>query len=653
MSMYDTGKNRAQKGSNRKILTTGKVWQYRQDAHEWMARERLVWDTARRFLDGLQYGRRYEQGRSSGVTWTTEPSKPGVSRVTVNLLLPIFNRLQAMLSVVTPYIGVRPASMTTSDMIRAKTDAAMVQYLWEASKVAEAYQDANRWLIGCGNSFMHPYYCMERERIVIDVVPPYDILCQHTVDNLQDSEWLIKRTYLHSSVIKRAYPKIDLEAVTPVNYELGQDRSNFTYANTTTETEDQYEVLEYWSKADSKHCIIIGEQVAWEAKKWDAKQSYPIIHMKFHNLPGRLHGKGAIDPLVQIQKEYNAQRSAIITNIRRMGNLQWLVASNSGVDAITNEPGAIIRYNPASIAPKQVPLNPLPGYVLDNVNRSHSEMMDLAGIHGTSLGKRVSGVESGKAIQQLVAQDTSQLQGVLDSIEKGARELSSHMLRLAKEHYSKARMVRVFRYDGGMFFKMVKGTDLSDDPDVFFEASSLFKDHLKEREQRAVQMFQLGLLTPEEARKAISFFGQDAMIHQSVRNYNYALDLLEDALSGDQIMVLPTDPQKEIIEVFQEYTTSEEFRELPTDIQDNVSGVLIAVIAQGNPQVAANLEQPVYPMQQQQQQPGPMGPMGMAAPTAQANASGGGTAEGAAQRTENQQMAQAYEGFNPRSGGGM
>lgn len=649
MTSYGTGKSKARRGSSKSKVTTGDIWQRRQDAHAWMASERITWDTCRRFLDGLQYGRRVERGSAQG-TWVTEPSKPGVSRVTVNLLLPIFNRLQAMLSVVTPYIGVRPASMTTQDMIKAKTDAAMSQYLWEMCRVPDRLQDSNRWLIATGNAFLHPYYNSEKEKIVVEVVPPYNILCPHVIDDLQDGEWLIKRTYLARTMIERVYPKVDLSEVTPVSWELGQNRFNFTYSNATVSDEELYEVLEYWSKADSKHCIIIGDQIAWEAKKWDPTSKYPIIHMKFHNLPGRLHGKGAIGPLIQIQREYNAQRSAIITNIRRMGNLQWLVASNSGVDSITNEPGAIVRYNPASVPPKQVPLNPLPGYVLDNVNRSHSEMLDLAGIHGTSLGKRVSGVESGKAIESLVQQDASQLQGVLDSIERGARDLSICMLILAKEHYSRSRMVRVFRHDGGMFFKMVKGTDLSDEPDVFFEASSLFKDHMKEREQTAVQLFQLGLLTPEEARKAISFFGQDAMIHQSVRNYNYALDILEDALAGDQITVLPTDPIKEIVEVLQEYTTSEDFRDLPVEIQDNVQGILVAIIAQGNPQMAMQLETPLYPLQQPQPQaPGAgMGPPGQPGPP-----NAGGTAQGAAQREENQQLAQTYEGYNPRTGGGM
>ena len=498
-------------------------------------------------------------------------------------------------------------------------------------------------MIVTGNAYMHSYYCSEKEQIEVDVVPPYDIFCQQDVDDIQHSEWLIRRSYLYSSVIERTYPNIDLSKVNAESTRVGQDRLNFTYASGNSREDDRYEVLEYWSRGEGTHCIVIGSQIAWEAKKWDGKAGFPVVHFRFHTLPGRLHGKGAIAPLLQIQKEYNAQRSAIITNIRRMGNLQWVVANNSGVDQITNTPGAIIRYNPSSVAPKQMPLNPLPGYVLDNVNRSHSEMLDLAGVHASSLGKRVTGIESGKAINALVNQDESQLQGVLDSIEKGARDLSRLMLGLAKKHYSKRRMIRAFNQDGGMFFKMVRGTDLSQDPDVFFEASSLFKSHVAEREKRAVELAQLGLLTPEEARKAISFFGQDAMIHQSVRNYNYALDLLEAAISGDDVLVLPSDPVKQIIEVFQEYTTSEAFSDTTEEIQANIQGILISVLAQGNPQMAQQLSQPLYPLQppqpqqpQQQQPPGP--------------ANQGGTAEGAAQRTENQEAGRTYENFDARDG---
>ena len=631
-----------------KQVTYPSVGEKRDRAVNWMIGEFLIWDTSRRFLDGLQYGRY----NSQATTWVTEPSEPGISRVTVNLLLPIYNRLQSMLSVVVPYMGVRPASMTTPDMITAKTEAAVIQYLWEQAKVPKKIREANRWLITTGNSYLHTFYNQETSRVDVEVVSPYDILVQEGVNDIHDSEWLIRRSYVYESVIERIYPKIDLSKVTPATIRAGEERNNFTYAASISTDEDQYEVLEYWSRAEKKHCILVGDQTAWEAKKYDPAEKYPIVHFKFHRLAGRLHGKGAIAPLIQIQKEYNAQRSAIITNIRRMGNLQWLIPNNAGVEDVTNVPGAIIRYNAAAAPPKQVPLNPLPGYVLDNVNRSHSEMLDLAGIHGTSLGKRVSGVQSGKAIESLVSQDVSQLQGVLDSVEEGAILLSECMLMLVKRHYTKAKMIRIFRFDGTMFFKNIKGADLSDEPDIFIEAGSLFKEHIKEREERAVQMLQLGLLTPEEAKRSIRFFGQESQIQQSVRGYNYALDLLEAALVGDVVQVLPTDPLNAIVEVFQEYSTSEEFRDLPMEIQQNVTNVLISVLAQGNPQVYETLQTPVSPFQTfpqyqpQQQQPG-----GMAQPSAQA--AQGGTSEGAAQRTEGQQQAQVYEGYNARTGGGM
>ena len=67
----------------------GEIGAKKNEAHRWLSGEVRVWDTCRRFVDGLQYGR-WTSGRgSTDGTWVTEPSEPGVSRVTVNLLLPI------------------------------------------------------------------------------------------------------------------------------------------------------------------------------------------------------------------------------------------------------------------------------------------------------------------------------------------------------------------------------------------------------------------------------------------------------------------------------------------------------------------------------------------------------------------------------------
>jgi len=618
------------------------IWSKRDEALEWIQPEMLTWDTVRRFLDGLQYGQFSER---SG-TWVTEPSRPGVSRVTVNLMLPIYNRIQAVLDVAIPHIGVRPAASTTEELMRAKVCGALVQFIWEKQRLVDVFARTNEWLTVTGNGFIHPYYDPDKEEINFDAVSPYDVLWQQGVSEVNDSEWLIRRSYMFKGAIERAYPDVELDKTTPAEEDVYRNRSNFTYSNAPSGEEEQYEVLEYWDRS-GKHCIVIGSQVAWEGDDWDPHHRYPLVHMKFNSLPGRAHGISALAQTVQVQREYNAQRSAIITNIRRMGNLQWVVASNSGVDEITNEPGAIIRFNAASHKPSQVQLSPLPGYVLDNVNRSHSEMMDLAGIHGTSLGKRVTGIQSGKAIDSMVQQDVHQLQAVMKSIQSAGELLSKSVVALAKRYYTKRRMVRVFRHDGGMFFKLIKGTDLYDDPDIFFEAGTMFKMHLAEREQRAVQLLQLGLLTPPEARKALSFFGHDAQVQQQIRNYNTALDTLEDVLAGDTVIILPTDPIEEIQEVFQEYMSSEGFDELPVVLRDNITDIMVSLVAQGNPQVAQAVSTPLHPrqpqQQPQQQQPGLMQPSSDAARQ-------GGTAEGAATRTANQQAARVFEGFDARRG---
>ena len=217
-------------------------------------------------------------------------------------------------------------------------------------------------------------------------------------------------------------------------------------------------------------------------------------------------------------------------------------------------------------------------------------------------------------------------------------------------------MVRQFNQDGGMFYKNLKDTDLSEQPDIFFEAGSLFAQTTENRERKALQMFQLQLISPEEARRAINFFGMDSQIAQTVRSYNYALDVLEAVLEGAAVEIMPTDPLKEMLEVFAEFSVSSEMEELPPEIQAAVNDVYRAVVAQGNPQAVQELSKPLYPVQQPQQpqQPGGVpgltgGPLlpGESIPQEQA----GGTSEGAINREQGKREAAIFEA--PAQGGGF
>tara|TARA_R110002051_G_scaffold197208_1_gene264747 strand:- start:198 stop:2123 length:1926 start_codon:yes stop_codon:yes gene_type:complete len=613
-----------------------------------MIAEAQTWDLCRRFLGGMHYLRE-DSSRNQGMG-------PGMIRLTINLLLPIYNRISANLSVVTPAIAARPASTVKADLVKAKTDAALAQYIWEKAKVPDVYRLAFEWLITCGTVGIHTFFDPETKDITVEAVAPYDLFVEPNINDVDDSEFMFRRTYIAPHALRRAYPDVDMEKVNIVelrNIQSSVSQYNLAITNPPRNNE-RVEVLEYWDK-DGRHRIYSGTEILFDGKgdkkEYNPQRGYPIRAIRFHKLPGRFLGMGALEPLISPQREYNAQRSAIISNIRLMGNLQWLVPVNAGVDKITNRPGGVIRYNPAAPAPKQAGLSPLPNYVMDNVNRTHSEMLDMAGVHGASLGKRVAGIESGAAVNALVDQDVAQLQNVLDGIERSAVETARHILNLAKNHFSESRMVRIFKQDGGMFYRMIKNTDLSDEPDIFIEAGSLFASKIKDRERRAAEMLQLGLLDPAEARSAINFNGVEDEMFRTIRNYNMALETLEAAVAGDQITILPTDPVDQMREVFEDFMHSDEFQDLTEGAREYVTSIFVAIISQGNPQAAQQLQTPVFPMQQPQQQPNPESPLGVT--PGPPDMGGGGTVEGAAQRAENQAASATYENFDPRANTGV
>ena len=105
-------------------------------------------------------------------------------------------------------------------------------------------------------------------------------------------------------------------------------------------------------------------------------------------------------------------------------------------------------------------------------------------------------------------------------------------------------MGRVFSIDGVFFDNSLQGTDRIDELGIFCGAGSLFAWTGENRERKALQMFQLQLISPEEARRAVNFFGMDSQIAQTVRSYNYALEVLEAGLEGATDEVMPTDTIK-------------------------------------------------------------------------------------------------------------
>ena len=543
-----------------------------QDADINTTSERKVWDLALLFLDGKQWL------NYNDVNVRTNRATPYATnrdnKVTVNLLINIYRNILSKLSVTYPSISILPASPSAEDILKAQSSELAIKYYWNKDQLKLKFTKAFEWLISCGTVGMHTYYDPRKDNVTTEVVSPFDLMFESDVDSIENSDYIGVRRHVLKHELERSFPKFKKEIKLAVDSLDNSSRPG--EASLSDIPSNRLEIFEiYWR--DGKHAILMGETYLYKGH-YDL-EDIPIQVMKYTDVPGKLWGIGLIAPLLDMQWLYNKSRSQVLQNIELMSNPKWLVPKTSGImqQQITNRPGEKIYYNAAGGTPTQIGAAPLPSHVFDNITRLQSEMMDVSGVHSTSLGKRAVGISSGKAIETLAAQDMSQLQITQLIIEEATKNLARDVLVLMRTFYKEAKMIRMLDDAGEVVFKQLKQTDLIEDPEIFIEAGSLFRAESMDRDAKILEMMNLGLVTPEIALKELSFKTGNSFVIEKMESMSHAMDLLEAAKRGFDIEVFKSDDIQAFKEVFGGFIRSPEYYRLPPDRQEYLRDVYIAI----------------------------------------------------------------------------
>jgi hypothetical protein len=87
---------------------------------------------------------------------------------------------------------------------------------------------------------------------------------------------------------------------------------------------------------------------------------------------------GSVEPLIEIQTNYNRAREQVIENADLIANPKWMIPKTAGLasGALGSKAGEKVFYNAAGgPAPHPVSMPSLPSYVLSNVQQLASEML--------------------------------------------------------------------------------------------------------------------------------------------------------------------------------------------------------------------------------------------------------------------------------------
>jgi hypothetical protein len=285
--------------------------------------------------------------------------------------------------------------------------------------------------------------------------------------------------------------------------------------NRNENKKDQSIILEIWVKPgylpelpNGGMFTIVGSQIVQGLDRWPYDHGqYPFT--KLDSVPtGKFYTSSVVEDLIPLQKELNRSRAQLIESKNRMSKPQ-LVAEKGTVDArkITTEPGLVIEYAVGFQPPQPLPLQNLPSYVTEEIDRLYTDISDLSGQHEVSNGSTPPGVTAATAISFLQEQDESLIAPHYTSIEEGIEKVASQCLNYVKKYWDEKRTIKIVGIDGSFDVQTFKGADLRNNNDVRVEAGSALPTSRAAKQAFIMDLMKMGFIPPQDGLEIMEIGG--------------------------------------------------------------------------------------------------------------------------------------------------
>ena len=410
------------------------------------------------------------------------PAPPWRVRLVANRILPIWRSSLGRLLKTRPLPDVVPASGDEQDILTAKVGDKLVKHIWNSQdfdgrKSIELFS----WMLSCGTAFVMPWWdhaagdnvempeMVEPDELLknpqaavqkmgevgLDVVSPFEVYPEPTATTVDDMNWVWRAKAFQVDSLRERYPdfkeKIQPEAgLEAVVYPFDPIMQGGTgIRETPPQAKDMARLKEYFEKASGKypqgrHAVFVGDTlVLYEENLPYEHGEIPLIKFDYIIYPGRFWAGGVIEQLIPLQREYNRTRSQIIENKNLMSKPKLLIPTSAEIsqDAWTSEPGEKVYYSPLGGRPEPWVPPPIPGYVLQELDRTESDMMETSSHHYISRGMNPPGVRTAAGMAMLQEADDTPFGPVLQWNENSFRKVATHILELAKQFYTETRLV--------------------------------------------------------------------------------------------------------------------------------------------------------------------------------------------------------------------
>lgn len=446
------------------------------------------------------------------------------SRPVINRVRPTIRQELAKLTSQKPSATVVPASSDDRDLFAAQAGDQIWDSLYRSKNLKSVFRRWAWWTLVCGTSFLK--CCWDPDAIDEDTnfngdicfnpeTPFHVFVPDFRQEDLEGQPYLIHAQVKSDDWVKLNYPGIKYSANEDKENEiLDQSWLNLVGAQ-NMKGQKGVICLEAWIKPgahpkfpNGAMFTVIGDTVVQGAEGW------PYEHNKFpfskldHIPAGKFYADSSIVDLIPLQREYNRTRGQIIEAKNKMSKPQ-LIAEKGSVDPskITTEPGQVIEYEAGYAEPKPLPLQNLPNYVLQELDRLLLDINDVTGQHEVSKGQTPPGVTAATAINYLQEQDNSMLAHTFQSFEEGIEKIARMALSYVHQFWDVPRTIKIVGEDGSFDAQAFKGSQLADYTDIRIESGSSLPTSKAAKQAFIMDLMKMGFIDPQDGLDVMEMGG--------------------------------------------------------------------------------------------------------------------------------------------------
>lgn len=532
-------------------------------------RQYMTWSAPYATASGL-YQRMYEP-----------PAPPWRVRLVTNKIRAIIRKEHANLTKENPEPYVIPATTDDDDLLAARAAEACFEFLWRELHCRRKLRQAIWWTCLTGTGFLKTWFnplaidaSGQMGSIEVDLVTPFHlyvpILDEQDIEN---QPHITQVTAKPVDWVKDTYG-VDIEAdSTTGTSTLDQKYLSALGLQSLTGIETVL-VKEMWVKP----CVMFpqGAVVIWAGDSTPLliQDSLPYGHgeypfTKFTHIPtGRFYGESTITDLIPLQKEYNRTRSQVIEAKNRMARPQ-LIAPKGSVDPnrITTEPGLIIFYTPGYTPPTALKMEPIPSYVMDDMQRCITDMADISFQHEVSKGHTPPGVTAATAISYLQEEDDSSLADTVASIEEGVEKIGKHFLEFIQEFWVNDRTVTIVGSDNAYESMVMSQTNIAGNTDLNIQAGSAMPRSRAAKQAFITQLGQMGWIPPDRALRYMDMAETGRLYEELQIDVRQAQRENLKMLNGEQVPVNTWDDHQQHVLEHNNERKKQKFENSPDQVK--------------------------------------------------------------------------------------